>query len=310
MALSARELALRLARHIGVSTFDPNDPSNVPPDGLQPGDLGYLTACINGALGELWNGMPSAFRSARAVSALKAPLPVTLTATHGSTAVSDFSAFASWMEGCTIRIAGRDNEILDDQTLLYPHTGPTDPGGTLLDAMVYSDCVTPEASVTSLGDPVCAASHDDPTERPLRRLLHRQSFEAVRERPARKAGTPAFCFVETRYSPNRTRLGIRLRLYPMPARAGTLAYGTRRVPPGIDEADLGTDTDPGVAFPLPAGWDEAVLLPLALLRFSAHPLFKPTNQRAELTRQAEAARKVMLGSTPDRNAGAMVPVFR
>jgi len=310
MALSARELALRLARHIGVSTFDPADPTNEPPAGLQPGDVGYLTACINGALGELWNGMPSAFRHARAVSALMAPQPVSLTLTQGSTAISDFTGYAAWMEGCTIRMGEWENEILSDQQLLYPHGGPTAPGGSTLTAMVYGDCVTPQASVTSVSDPICAASRDDPGEHPLQRLLHRQAFEAARGALGRAAGVPTVCFVETRYLPGQTRLGIRLRVYPMPARAGTLAYGTRLEPPAIDAADLGSDTDPEVFFPLPAGWDEAVLLPLALLRFSAHPLFKPTNQRAELVRQADAARAVMLGSTPERNAVAMVPVFR
>jgi len=65
MALTVHQLALRLAKHIGVTAFDPGDVSNVNPllqAGLRNGDLGDVVASINGALQELWELAPRAVR--------------------------------------------------------------------------------------------------------------------------------------------------------------------------------------------------------------------------------------------------------
>jgi len=53
---TARQLALRLARHIGVSSFDPGHGSNNSPlhqPGVRRGDLVEIAACLNTALYEL-----------------------------------------------------------------------------------------------------------------------------------------------------------------------------------------------------------------------------------------------------------------
>lgn len=67
MALTVHQLALRLAKHIGVTAFDPGDVSNVNPllqAGLRDGDVADVVAAINGALQELWELAPRAVRGA------------------------------------------------------------------------------------------------------------------------------------------------------------------------------------------------------------------------------------------------------
>lgn len=66
MALTIHQLALRLARHLGVTTFDPGDVPNVSPlvqAGARAGDLDAVVACINGALQEVWTLAPREVRA-------------------------------------------------------------------------------------------------------------------------------------------------------------------------------------------------------------------------------------------------------
>jgi hypothetical protein len=75
-------------------------------------------------------------------------------------------------------------------------------------------------------------------------------------------------------------------------------------------ADVGTVNDPGRTFPIPGGWEESVLLPLALQRLSVHPNFAPDSARDEIERQVATARRMMQSAAPQRPAGRMVPSFR
>ena len=66
MALTIHQLALRLAKHIGVTAFDPGAPSKTHPlvqAGLRGGDLEDVVTCINGALQEIWEFAPRALRA-------------------------------------------------------------------------------------------------------------------------------------------------------------------------------------------------------------------------------------------------------
>jgi len=80
MALTVHQIALRLAKHIGVVSLDPADPSNLSPlhgPGLRQGDVEDLLACINGALQELWETMPQRVRRERLGDAEAHPPRVT-----------------------------------------------------------------------------------------------------------------------------------------------------------------------------------------------------------------------------------------
>lgn len=66
MALTMHELALRLAKYLGVTAFDPADASNVDPllqAALRPGDVDDVVAALNGALQEFWELAPRGVRA-------------------------------------------------------------------------------------------------------------------------------------------------------------------------------------------------------------------------------------------------------
>jgi len=78
----------------------------------------------------------------------------------------------------------------------------------------------------------------------------------------------------------------------------------------VTAADVGAVSDPGVTFKLPDGWEESVLLPLALRRFSTHPNFQPASAKPEIERQAAWALRILLGMAGERSASTMETVFR
>ncbi|MEI6350059.1 MAG: hypothetical protein WCP06_03015 [Verrucomicrobiota bacterium] len=78
----------------------------------------------------------------------------------------------------------------------------------------------------------------------------------------------------------------------------------------ITAADVGGASDPGVGFAVPTGWEESVVLPLALQRFTAHPSFLPASAKAEIARQAGVARRIVQGVELNRRPVQMVPAFR
>lgn len=66
MALTMHQLALRLAKYLGVTAFDPADSSNVDPllhAAVRPGDLDDVVVCLNGALQEFWELAPRGVRA-------------------------------------------------------------------------------------------------------------------------------------------------------------------------------------------------------------------------------------------------------
>ena len=314
MALTAHQLALRMAKHIGVTAFDPGDPSNTTPlhfPGLRDGDIDEIVACINGALQELWDRAPVAVCFARLGIELRAPAQVTLQVTRDSNAITGITGYAAWMDGCTIRLEGdaTDNELVDGGTLLRPYLGASSEGGGTVSGTVFADCASPGPEVIGIVDPIgtCGSAHLPAL---LTRVTSRAEFESYWGIARRTVGMPEVCFVETRYLPARSRLGIRLRVHPMPRDAMLLTYGARLNAPTITAADVGAATDPGTAFPIPGGWEEAVLLPLALQRFSAHPNFAPESAREEIERQAVSARRIMQSAAPQRSPARLLPTFR
>ena len=80
--------------------------------------------------------------------------------------------------------------------------------------------------------------------------------------------------------------------------------------PVVTAADVGAVNDPGVKFLLPEGWEESVLLPLALRRFTAHPDFQPQASKPEIERQAVLARRILQGLAGERPAATLGTAFR
>lgn len=310
MALTAQKLALRLAKYIGVTNFDPTDSSNAAPlhhAGLREGDLDELVACINGALQEMWELAPKALSFSQLSLQLQAPLNVALRAATGSEVVTEFTSYAAWMAGCAIRLNGdaRVNEIVDGGRLLRPYQGT----GGRVGGVVYLNCATLAAEVISvIGSVKVAGVSDEATA--LRQASSRAEFERWVLSNEYEAGFPQGCLIETRYYPKDGLTKNQVRLFPLPDEALVLTVGVRLNAPVVRVEDLGATSDPKRTFPIPNGWDEAVLLPLALRRFSAHPNFEANQARVEIERQATVARRLLSAVNPSREMARMVPTFR
>jgi len=80
--------------------------------------------------------------------------------------------------------------------------------------------------------------------------------------------------------------------------------------PVVTVADVGAVNDSGVTILLPVGWEESVLLPLALQRLMVHPNFQPEAVKTEIARQAMVARRILLGVAGERPAAELVTGFR
>jgi len=80
--------------------------------------------------------------------------------------------------------------------------------------------------------------------------------------------------------------------------------------PVVTVADVGAVNDPGIKFLLPEGWEESVLFPLALRRFSTHPNFQPDAAKPEIERQAVMAQRILQGLGGERLAARIETGFR
>jgi len=80
--------------------------------------------------------------------------------------------------------------------------------------------------------------------------------------------------------------------------------------PIVTVADVGAVSDPVVTLLLPGGWEESVLLPLALRRFSTHPNFQPESAKPEIERQAACALRILMGMAGERPAATLEIEFR
>jgi len=80
--------------------------------------------------------------------------------------------------------------------------------------------------------------------------------------------------------------------------------------PVVTVADVGAVNDPGVSIPLQENWEESILLPLALQRFTTHPNFQPEAAKPEIARQAALVRQILKALEPKRPVAALGTQFR
>lgn len=329
MSLTARQLVLRLLEYCGVTSLDPADPTNngVLRSGLTPGMVPAAIACVNGALQEVHKVSPCAMYYRRVGTFLRAPAEVALDLSNASQAVTVYG-WQDWMLGCSVRIAGGVvvNEFLSETMLRRPFTDASQTG---VSATVYNDCIVvnaTDADVLGIKEPV-----EIPQIRLLTAAGSRKEFYRYEWNPmlgddykrayARFAATPKApaqpmaYFVDTEQTGEGTQ--ICLRVLPMPDQLYNLHYGVVTNAFAISPADVGSfGPDPwleqGTAFNLPGVWDESVLLPMAVKRFSGTPLFGNGNPlvMAEIERQHKVAVSIIQESNPNRAAGRVQPVFR
>src|SRR3954463_13913919 len=115
MSLTIHKLGLALLRRIGVLSYDPAaNATNQNRRGLCPGDLEEALIAINGAIEECFALGPIELSEQQQASVLRPATGVALDVAQYSTTIANLATWASWMQGCTIRVAGdaRDNELI------------------------------------------------------------------------------------------------------------------------------------------------------------------------------------------------------
>lgn len=308
-----------MLRYVGVTQLLPQ-PNDSELEDLLAGDLDDVVGDINGAMQEITNGSPGESREYPGGGLLFGPRQVTLTATTNSPVISAFAGFNASMIGCTIRIQGdtQDNEVVSATALAIPFVGTTGPN---IAATVYGDCFTIDPSIKTIPGPVMI-----PNQIPLVECSSRDAFmkylgaPLVTDAAGRPWGYPFFYFFQKTVQRPRawfmegfyqTPLGYlprRIRFAPMPDQNYQLSFRSTLNAPFFAYADIfdgTTEDDPRTLIPLPDGWVESILLPIAKQRYTANPRFRNESAKPEIQRQYKAALahlKNSRGKTAIRNA--------
>ena len=311
---TVQSLAIQLLRELGILSLDTSaNLNNLNGRGINTGDISAVLVAINGAFEEMFKDGPASLSEIHTGGVLRPSTGVTLTATQYSDTISAVTTYASWMQGCTVRIAGdtNDNEFVSSTKLMRPFIGGSSTPATFA-ATVYGDCIPLDSTVTHVLDPVQIAGLSG-----IRMKATREEFIAAGGFGApmspdstpydyglnfianKSTGQPTYGFVDSRFSTTSTT-GLQkfLRFNFLPSEAYSILYRAKIKPPVYVAADIGTDiaTDPGTAMP----FDNmtSVLFAIARKRISGDPLFGNSAALPEIDRQYRAAKSILENSVP------------
>lgn len=255
--ITMQEVARRLARYVGVTSFLPQ-PYGSELEDVTYGLLGDIAFSISCALQEIASEGPLEAREMPGGGLLNAPTSITLSATNGSLTISAISPWSAWMQGCTVRIFGdgQDNELLSQTSLARPFMGST---GTLIQSTVYGDCITLDNKTGKIANPCWIANRW-----PLIGATNREDFMRIGQFPMvtfsagggcgtwgvgaagwpyaffyqKTVGLPRAWFVDAAYDATLGYTQRRIRVAPMPDQAYPLAYTAGINPPRITVDDI------------------------------------------------------------------------
>lgn len=308
MGLTIQQVAQRLLFRIGVVSLDPNlNANSANAAGLDPvNDIAEVLDAINGAFQETWALGPAEAKVDRLSFQIYPPTAVILTCSALSTTISGLTTSASWMPGCTIRISGDpyDNELVSPTKLVRPYQG----ANGVQSATVFCDALAMPSTVQNVTEPVMIPGIVVPIVPAASRVIFERTFldywhqgnvpayqYAYRYAQNKVTGIPRIWFAEDRYDPTLGYTPIMVRLNPMPSQAWPITTRVLYKPPVFTAADIASSspyTDPGTM--IPQEWNESIILPIALMRFRAHPSF---NDRpgvlAEMQRQFDRAQLIL-----------------
>lgn len=307
-APTCQQIAKRALRFWGITSLDASTPAGQTAP-IEAGDLDDMAGYMTSTLQEIADNLPTESKQQAGSAYLNLPTNVTLTATLGSRTISALTTYAAWMIGCTIRIAGdnEDNEIISSTELARHYAGASASGIT---ATVYADCVALDETVEHVLEPVFVSN-----QWPLLKAQSREQFLRLGRYPMvtdsagnsfpMGFGLPFWCygqkpvaerpytwFVDGAYLGSLDYLPRRLRVSPMPGVAQVLAYTIAACPPRFTSASItagSPHTDPGVKIPIPNGWIESIYLPILVQQISGHELFKNREALPEIARSYKAA---------------------
>lgn len=302
MSLTVHQLGKAALRRIGVLSYDPaQNATNQNRRGLCTGDLDEVLIAINGGAQECFALGPIELSEQQQSTVLRPGTGLTLDATQYSTTIANLTTWASWMQGCTVRISGdgQDNELISATQLLRPFMGVT---GTGLVATVYGDAVALDSASMTVIEPVEIPQWGPltPSTRPFQYWVgSRQNSDGLLlngSLQSKPTGRPCEWTVETRNIATNAFTQRILRVFPMPDSAYSLSFRVQVKPPVYSQSDLYAGTsygvDPGTIIPF--DWVESTLLPEVLRRFSTHPAFDGDVEKIRL--EAETAKRIFAES--------------
>lgn len=253
-APTALVIAKRLLRDFGVTSLDAASPANqvVP---IEEGDLDDIALNMTAAFQEIADDSPAEAMQQPGSAFLHAPANLTLTATEGSTTVSAVTTYASWMEGCTIRIDGddQDNELINSTTLARAYVGTT---GSAKAATIYGDAVTLDETVQHVMEPLFLSNQwPVPMANSLEEFMREGGWPMLADLSAGAMTSPFYLFSrrptgnrpwiwiqDAYYDPTLNYLKRRLRFSPMPDQKLSAGFTIMRNPIRITTDSIAEDT--------------------------------------------------------------------
>jgi hypothetical protein len=246
---TVQQIAMRMLRYIGVTSLLPQ-PAGSELESLAPGDLDDVAMAITGAMQEIAAVGPLEAREVPGFAVLHAPTSITLSVAGQSNAISSVSGWQSWMQGCTVRVAGddQDNELLSNTTLARAYMGSTGAGIT---ATVYGDTITLDDTIGKIAAPLWL-----PNELPLWpakdrfEFLRLGGYPLVTDVNGMATGLPFYLyyrkpvarpwtwFIDAAYDGSLGYTQRRIRFSPMPDQAYSVAYTAGMNPPRVTAANI------------------------------------------------------------------------
>lgn len=307
--ITARTTALRALRLLGIVSLDPANPTGQAFP-IEPTDPDDVIGVMNSALQDYSDTVPLEAREKNLGGLLHGPAQVTLNVTNGSTMISGFSAYASYMAGCTISIAGdsAQNEVTSNVELVLPYLGTS---GTGVQATVYGDCLQVPEEVSKVLIPVSI-----PNQIPLLSCTDRWSFMRLSGYPLvtnpdgsvygypffwfvqKIIQRPLFWYLEGAYQTGISHVPRRIRVGPMPDQTYQIGFKAAMNSPNIELSDIDNGdhvTDPMTFMPIQDGHVESLLFPLIAQKMTGLAQFKNDGTKAEIARGYSAALGRMRG---------------
>jgi len=268
------------------TNFSPEE-RETPEDSAYPGRTESCIAAINAAMQFLFsNHAPWARRGTQGFI-LHSPSTVTAAVTYGSTVIDFGEAWQEWFAGCACRVSSSSQEnrirgIDEDSgevTLDLPHDGTT---GTM-SVTIYHDSLTLPFEIGEVLSPVLVKGSSMLSAVPSVSQLPGYTVEGwedygmenrvVRSPVIPQIGTTTgsplrYCVDSHQHTPYSTPQ-FRLRIFPAPSSAGLLEARVRYAVPVY-----GVDNDPSASLPIPHGYAESILVPVAEKHLTRSPFFR------------------------------------
>ncbi len=214
---------------------------------------------------------------------VRAPVTVTFDATEGSKTIANFTTWSSWMSGCTMKVGDYYYRLDSSTTLLQEYFGDT---GTSIAGTVYQDSFDMPAQTVNVLGPVIVDSRgrlrhvqneaDTLHLRDQGLNYYQHDYSEHRLYPSNagfQQNTPFAYWITNEITADDSTDDaldlIRLKIAPFPSKKHQLQFWRQYVPHIFTQAEL-VDGGSGStdAVPVPRGFTESVLLPIARQRLA------------------------------------------